>query len=147
MLDIFNNAKEIGSLLLVENNNYDELKNEISNTNTIFTEENEKIISLIKESNILSKKYDIVVTNPPYMNTTSMSINLKKYITDNYSDFKYDLFSAFIIKNSHFANNNGYMGFMTPYVWMFISSYEKLRSYIIDNMDISSLIQLEYSAL
>ena len=148
LIDNFRNAKEIGSLLILENYDYSQLEKNINNDETIFgIELKEKLIPIIKIANILSQKYDIIVTNPPYMNTTSMSINLKDYITNNYLDYKYDLFSAFIIRNTLFTNNRSYIGFMTPYVWMFISSYEKLRNYIIDNLNISSLIQFEYSAL
>ena len=144
----FKNAKEIGSLLLLDNNDYSNLEKTIKNDSTIFgIELRDKLLPIIKIANILSKKYNIVVTNPPYMNTTSMSNNLKNYINENYTDYKYDLFSAFVIRNSTLACENGFMGFMTPYVWMFISSYEKLRNYIIDTLNISSLIQLEYSAL
>lgn len=148
LIDKFKNAKEIGSLLTIEDNDYNKLEEEIVNNTTIFgIELREKLLPIIKVANILNLKYNIVVTNPPYMNTTSMNNNLKNYITERYPDFKYDLFSAFIVRNSYLSNANGYMGFMTPYVWMFISSYEKLRRYIIDKLNISSLIQLEYSAL
>ncbi|MEG2610151.1 MAG: BREX-1 system adenine-specific DNA-methyltransferase PglX, partial [Bacilli bacterium] len=75
-----------------------------------------------------------------------MSKNLKDYIVDRYKDVKYDLFSAFIVRNNQFSKENGNLGFMTPYVWMFISSYENLRRYLIDNACITSLIQFEYSA-
>lgn len=148
LVESFKNAKEIGSLLILENKNYEDLKNIIENDDTIFgIEMRNKIIPLINVANILSNKYDVVVTNPPYMNNNVMSNNLKKYIYANYSDVKSDMFSAFVLKNSYLSKDETYLGFMTPYVWMFISSYEKLREYIIDRMNISSLIQLEYSAL
>ena len=148
LVEKFKNAKEIGSLLILDNNDYSNIEKYIYDDNTIFgIELREKLLPIIKIARILSQKYDIVVTNPPYMNTTSMSKNLKKYITDEYPDYKYDLFSAFIIRNASLTKKNGYMGFMTPYVWMFISSYEKLRNHIIEYLNISSLIQFEYSAL
>lgn len=87
------------------------------------------------------------MTNPPYMNNSVMSLNLKNYIQEHYKSVKSDLFSSFIIRNSLYGDENSYLGFMTPYVWMFISSYEELRKYIIEERDISSLIQFEYSAL
>lgn len=148
LIDNFKNAKEIGSLLILEDNNYSELEKSIYDNETIFgTDMKEKLLPIIRIAKILSKKYDIVVTNPPYMNTTSMSINLKNYVVNKYTDYKYDLFSAFIVRNSNFTNQNGFMGFMTPYVWMFITSYKSLRKYVLDNINISSLIQMEYSAL
>ncbi len=142
------NAKEIGSLLLLENRDYKELENIIENDNTIFgIEMKDKILPLIRIANILSNKYEIVVTNPPYMNQTLMSNQLKQYIKEKYGNFKTDLFSAFIIKNAMMVKEYSYLGFMTPMVWMFISSYEPLRNYILNDLSISSLIQLEYSAL
>ena len=147
LIDKFKNAKEIGSLLLLNNNDYEELKREVENDNTIFgIELREKLLPIIKIAKILTKKYDVVVTNPPYMNKGSMSDNLKKYIFKNYANYKTDLFSAFIINNIRLTKKDCYLGFMTPYVWMFISSYEELRNYLFENVKIDSLIQLEYSA-
>lgn len=142
------NAKEIGSLLILENNDYSELEKNVCDDTTIFGMElREKLLPIIKNAKMLSNKYDIIVTNPPYMNNNVMSAKLKEYIQENYKSGKSDMFSSFIIRNSLYGNEDSYLGFMTPYVWMFISSYEKLRNYIIENMNISSLIQLEYSAL
>lgn len=147
LIEKFKNAKEIGSLLLLNNNDYEELKREVENDNTIFgIELREKLLPIIKIAKILTKKYDVVVTNPPYMNKGSMSDNLKKYIFKNYANYKTDLFSAFIINNIRLTKKDCYLGFMTPYVWMFISSYEELRNYLFENVRIDSLIQLEYSA-
>lgn len=148
LIDNFKDAKEIGSLLILEDNDYNNLEKEIENNNNIFgIELREKINPLIKLAKIIQNKYNIVVTNPPYMNNSVMSLNLKNYIQENYKSVKSDLFSSFIIRNSFYGNEDSYLGFMTPYVWMFISSYEDLRKYIIEKINISSLIQLEYSAL
>ena len=97
---------------------------------------------IIKQAKILSNKYDIVVTNPPYINLTAMSLKLKDYILKQFADYKYDMFSAFIKRNTDFGLDSSYLGFMTPNVWLFISSYEKTRNYIINNANVSSLIQL-----
>ncbi|MEG1506751.1 MAG: BREX-1 system adenine-specific DNA-methyltransferase PglX, partial [Bacilli bacterium] len=141
--DTFDNAKEIGSLLLVDNNEYSDV---LTYINKIITMDTTKLLkdipSLIKQAEILSKKYDVVVTNPPYMNNSVMSPKLKEYLLLNYKDIKSDLFSAFIIRDSYFGKTEAYLGHMTPNVWMFISSYEKLREYIINNLSINSLIQI-----
>lgn len=148
LIDNFKNAKEIGSLLILENKDYTELKKTIENDDSIFgVEIKNKILPLIKIANILSNKYDIVVTNPPYLNSSFMSVNLKKYIGNNYTNVKSDIFSSFIIKNYNLGKENAYIAFMTPYVWMFISSYEDLRDFVIENTNIKSFIQMEYSAL
>lgn len=148
LIDNFKDAKEIGSLLILENKDYSNLVKELESNDTIFALELKgKLNPIIKVSNILTKKYDVVVTNPPYMNNSVMSNNLKNYIQTNFKKVKSDIFSAFILRNSIYGKSNSYLGFMTPYVWMFISSYEELRKYIIEEKNISSLIQLEYSAL
>lgn len=147
LIDNFKNVKEIGSLLLLDNNDYNNLEQEIESNNTIFgIELRNKLIPIIKIANILTKKYDIVVTNPPYLGNAVMPEYLKNYILKNYNLYKSDTFSSFIKRNSLFLLKDGYMSFMTPYVWMFIQSYEGLRKYLIDNLNITSLIQFEYSS-
>lgn len=93
---------------------------------------------------LLAQKYTIVCTNPPYMN--KYNTKLKKFITDNYKDYSGDLFSAYMYRNFELCKPGGYCGFMTPFVWMFIKTYEKLRWYILNNKAITTLIQMEYSA-
>jgi hypothetical protein len=70
---------------------------------------------------------------------------VKKHLKDNFKGYEKDLFSAFIIRNLQLAKEQGQLGFMTPFVWMFISSYENLRAKLIDEATITTLIQLEYS--
>src|SRR5699024_10329513 len=69
----------------------------------------------------------------------------KKYVKDNYEETKKDLFATFIVRCLELAKKDGLTGYMSPFVWMFISSYEDLRKNIIDNHTINNLIQLEYS--
>ncbi len=83
LIDTFKNAKEIGSLLILNNNNYTNLKQELIDDNTIFgIELRKKLLPIIQIANILMNKYDIVVTNPPYMNNSVMSVHLKDYIVE-----------------------------------------------------------------
>ena len=153
--ETFKNGKEIGSLLIIKHMNYKKVLDRINNISNsqlnIFEMEkinivNEKFVPLLIIAEILSSEYDVVVTNPPYMNSSLMSTKLKEYTNKNYTDFKSDLFSSFIIKNINITKDEGYLGYMTPYVWMFIATYEKLRNYIINNVSINNLIQFEYSA-
>ncbi|MCR1973064.1 BREX-1 system adenine-specific DNA-methyltransferase PglX [Clostridium sporogenes] len=101
---------------------------------------------LIKQSYIMEQTYDILVTNPPYMGSKYMNPILTEFIKDNYENTKSDLFSAFIEYCFTKVRKEGHLGMITPFVWMFISSYEKLRQYVVENKNISSLIQLEYNA-
>ena len=75
-----------------------------------------------------------------------MSGELKKYVVKNYKAYSSDLFAVFIKRNFDFTLENGYLGFMTPFVWMFIKSYEQLRKFIINEKSIATLVQMEYSA-
>lgn len=146
--DTYLNAKEIGSLIIPTNDNYDDLLNFINHNNTIeIMLLRENLNGIINQDKLLSKKYSVVVTNPPYLNNSLMSNNIKEYLSIHYKNYKNDLFSAFMIKNINLGKDDSYFGFMTPYVWMFISSYEQLRDKIISEYKISSLIQFEYSAL
>lgn len=156
LINIFKNAQEIGSLLSVENYDYqlfidylDKLKllGQLTLESEYWYREIIPIMKkLAKQAIIMSQKYTIVCTNPPYMNNTYMTPVLKKYIEDNFMDYKVDIFSAFMVKCLDYCKEAGKIGLLTPYVWMFISSYEKLRKKILENTTITTLVQLEYNA-
>ena len=93
----------------------------------------------------LARGFDCVVANPPYMGSSSFGPFLSKWVKKNYPDVKSDLFSSFVVRMFTLAKEHGECGVMSPFVWMFIGSYEKLRTEIIDNRTLTSLIQLEYS--
>lgn len=101
---------------------------------------------LIDAGKVLSGRYAAVITNPPYMATKYMPDRLREYVSIEYPDFKSDLFAAFIVRCSELCESYGHLGFLAPYVWMFIQSYEKLREYVYAHMTFSSLVQLEYNA-
>lgn len=154
LVSAFKDAKEIGSLLMIKKLDYKRFVEYLLNiqekgTNDIFEfswieEVLPKMLQITKQAAILSNKYTVVTTNPPYMG--KMEGNLKQFVTKNYKDFSSDIFAVFMRRNFDFAIKGGYLGFMTPFVWMFIKSYEKLRQYIIQNKGISTLVQMEYSA-
>ena len=150
----FDNAKEYGSLIFAPKGNYAALYDRIDaigggEAEDIFQMEyqrmaQELLLPLVKQAEIMSGKYDIVATNPPYMN--KFSPRLKDYIQQHFADYKGDLFSVFMFRNFAFCKEKGYSGFMTPNVWMFIKSYEELRRYIINQKSIASLIQMAKGA-
>ncbi|URN84940.1 BREX-1 system adenine-specific DNA-methyltransferase PglX [Acetobacterium wieringae] len=156
LIEVFTDAKEYGSILEMPLLDFEALSKRIKEINeTVYDNIMDRIaqddirnrfVPLLKQAEILVSKYEIVCTNPPYLNTKYMPANLKKYIEAKYSDYKSDMFSAFMVKCSQICKKNGHIGLITPFVWMFISSYEKTRSYLINNTTISSLIQLEYNA-
>lgn len=93
----------------------------------------------------LSRRFTCTVANPPYMGSSSFNPFMSKWIKKNYPDVKSDLFSSFVVRMFKFAKDHGECGVMSPFVWMFIGSYEKLRNEIINDRTLTSLIQLEYS--
>lgn len=148
LLEVLKDAKEYGSILQMPkvdfekiNERFEQVAEEISMYNTYLLGE---FKSIIRPAFIMSKKYAVVATNPPYLN--KYDSKLKDFINAKYKDYSGDLFSVFIYRNFDFCNNGGYTGFMTPFVWMFIQAYEKTRNYIVKNKTITTLIQMEYSA-
>ena len=111
---------------------------------TLFNLDYEDVLNDWNFRRLLVKKYVAVCTNPPYLN--KYNDKLKKLVTKYYKAYSGDLFSVFMYRNFDLCQKNGYAGFMTPFVWMFIKTYEKLREYIINNKSITTLIQMEYSA-
>ncbi|MBS6629989.1 BREX-1 system adenine-specific DNA-methyltransferase PglX [Lactobacillus paracasei] len=102
------------------------------------------LLGILKITQVLQTHFDVVATNPPYLNR--MNGDLKKYVKKYYKAYSGDLFSVFIWKNIEMTKQDGYSAYMTPFVWMFIKTYEGLRKSILDSKQISSLIQMEYSA-
>ena len=105
----------------------------------------ERVLRVLEQAEALTQRYHVVVANPPYMGGKGMNPAIKQFLQDNFADYKSDLFSAFIVRSLSLALSNGYLGFMSPFVWMFISSYEELRKRLISEATITTLVQLEYS--
>ena len=154
LVEQFRHAKEIGSLQTIEAGDYNRFTQYLlscENTGQIDFSKNywfktvrPLMFKLTRQAEIMSRKYAVVATNPPYMN--KLESHLKDFVTSKYKEYSGDLFSAYIYRNFDFCKPNGYSAFMSPFVWMFIKTYENLRSYIIKQKSISSLIQMEYSA-
>ncbi len=151
LVTLFSDATELGSIMQFEKQyDIELLKSEITKIKAdeldVFgiAASKDSIINMLNIINVLQIKYEVVVTNPPYMNKFETS--LKKYINNHFKAYKGDLFSVFIFNNLQMLKPDGYAAYMTPFVWMFIKTYEALRTYIVDNKQISSLIQMEYSA-
>lgn len=148
----FMDAKTLGSIIeLPANYDYAGMRNALEPVATaqkisLFGNQQtaQQLLEIIATAETMTQRYDVVVTNPPYLN--KMNSTLKKYVKKHYKDYSADLFSVFIWHNINMTKANGYAGYMTPFVWMFIKSYEKLRTALLSNVKIDSLIQLEYSA-
>lgn len=156
LVQVYLNAKEIGTLSTIEDKDYSGFmgyldkcseQGQVTLDGDRWTKnELPQLKELAKQATMMKSKYTVVCTNPPYLPNKKMPKELKAYIEDNYSNYKSDTFSAFIVRCLEYSKYNAYVGMLTPLVWMFISSHEKLRAYILGNSNISSLVQLEYNA-
>ena len=142
----FENADTYGSLITVnaecpyeiEN---DEIKNSDDVTSLWLNASQLKHFKRLYD--ILSQRYDVVCTNPPYMGSTNMNATLVNYLKSNYPDSKSDFFAAFIERGFTMAKYNGYNCMVTMQSWMFLSSYEAMRNKILVSKTISSLMHME----
>lgn len=139
-------AKEYGSIISVTPQDwealyarFDEIENE--STPSIYTELVLELKTMVQVAEALAQKYDVVVTNPPYMGSSGMNAKLSDFVKKNYSDSKSDLFAVFIEKCGQMAKKKGYQAMITQHAWMFLSSFEKLRTKLL-NMDIVNMAHL-----
>lgn len=151
LLHTFVDAKEYGSILNVEKRDYDgflktwELVAEATLENVVmiawYNECNQIVPTLAKQAKIMSKKYDVVITNPPYMGTSNGNAKLNEFIKKNYPHSKSDMFAVFIERCEQMIKENGYQAMITQHAWMFLSSFEKLRTklQLVDTVNMAHL--------
>ena len=155
LIEAFKDAQELGTLQTIKGADYksfaEYLLNLESSTEQLdvfsmswINDTLPKMLQFTKQAVIMSRKYTVVCTNPPYMN--KLEGQLKDFVVDNYKAYSGDLFSVFMYRNFGYCKPDGYSAFMTPNVWMFIKTYENLRKYIIDQKSIVTLIQMAKGA-
>lgn len=136
LLNTLNDAKEYGSLLNVEDYDWELLEKFVENTDTEsqisfdtygLDETAEQLKQLIRIGKVMAQKYEVVVTNPPYAGTSNLSAKVNNFVKKNYPDSKADLFAVFIERCGEMLKKNGYQAMITQHAWMFLSSFEKLR--------------------
>lgn len=124
-------AKEYGSILTVTQQDWSALYDRFSEITEDINMSRDvalaELLPLVQVAEALAQKYDVVVTNPPYMGMPGMSADLANYVKNYYPDSKTDLFAVFIEKCKALLKVNGYQAMITQHAWMFLSSYEKLR--------------------
>ena len=103
-------------------------------------EASERLQKLINIGESLAQKYDVVVTNPPYMGSSGMGAKLSDYVKNEYPETKSDLSTVFMEKTIDMCAQSGCMAMINIPVWMFISSYEKLRGNVIRNNTLISMV-------
>ncbi|HHX8373808.1 TPA: BREX-1 system adenine-specific DNA-methyltransferase PglX [Vibrio alginolyticus] len=149
----FTQAKTFGSLIDVPSDEHEQLK-ELLRTLVELQESGDsmqktaakQLIEFVHQALILSIRYDAVIANPPYMGAKGMNSHLSKHIKLSYPSSKSDLFSVYIERCLALGNSACELGMVTPYVWMFIGSFEKLRESLITQNTLTTLVQLEYNA-
>lgn len=145
-------AKEYGSLINIEMRDwillrrFAELKNDNGQMQLNLhgeVEASETLQKIISIGETLAQKYEVVVTNPPYMGSSGMSGKLACWVKDNYPDSKSDLFAVFIERGNDFVVQHGFNCMVTMQSWMFLSSFEKMRTKLLESTAISNLMHME----
>ncbi|MBM6970014.1 BREX-1 system adenine-specific DNA-methyltransferase PglX [Mordavella massiliensis] len=138
-------AKEYGSILNITPVDFaalyarfDEVRDDISMSKESVLN---SLLPLVQVAEALDRKYDVVVTNPPYMGSSNMSARLAEYIKENFQNGKTDLFAAFIYRCYVMTGKNGFIAMITQHGWMFLSSYEKMRQ---DLMQCANLVNMAH---
>ena len=131
LVDELRDAKEYGSILNISQVDFaalyariDEVRDDISMFREIVLS---SILPLIQVAEVMEQKYDVVVTNPPYMAVSNAGAKVNDYVKKNFPDSKADLFAVFIERCGQMTKKNGYQAMITQHAWMFLSSFEKLR--------------------
>ena len=132
----YEEGREFGSILQV-----DTLEPAPEQTENLFDVAYEEAEMKWNFRRLLAQKYDVVVTNPPYMGASGMSAKLSEFVKKNYPDSKSDLFAVFIERCGKMVKPNGFQAMITQHAWMFLSSFEKLRAKLL-NVDIVGMVHL-----
>ena len=138
LADDLADAKEYGSIIDVSPVDFDALlarfeEIRAGDSGDLFEAANRQlalntVLPLVRQTQVMAQQYDVVVTNPPYMGASGMSAKLSGYVKTCYPDSKSDLFAVFIERCGQMTKMNGYQAMITQHAWMFLSSFEKLRT-------------------
>ena len=150
LADSFRNAKTIGSLLKIKHMNWERIAEtlDLLENKVVYNIFNERLNSvgvrlikkLVKQAQILSDKYDVMITNPPYIGISSMEEPVREYANTFYPNSKSDMFAMFM--EAEFVKSNGFLAMINMHSWMFLSSFEKLRRHLIDTQEIVTMAHL-----
>ena len=147
ILTQLHDAKEYGSILTIPPQDWDALYarfDEVADESSFHRESiRKKLLPLVRVAQTLAQKYDVVVTNPPYMGSSGMGAKLAEYVKKNYPDSKSDLFAIFIEHGNQMVKPNGMNSMVTMQSWMFLSSFEKMRVNLLQTKTITNLMHME----
>ncbi len=154
LVETFENGKTVGSLLKVEPINFACLdgalekisKDAVVNLFNIdfMNAGMKRLKELSNLAKILSAQYDVMITNPPYLNSAKIEGKTKEYLIGAYPDSKTDMFSMFM--EVPFTKQNGFRAIVNPDSWMFLGSFEKLRRNLINTNHIITMAHLGLGA-
>ena len=155
LLDIFMDAKEYGSILTVKKYNWERLEQflvdseeegQISLNSIGVEQERAKLLQMIKQGKCLEGKYDVAITNPPYMGVGNVGGKLYDFVCDQYEAFKQDMYCVLVKRVYHFTKSDGYQAMITQQSFMFNSRFEKMRDWIIPSYTLNNLVYLDTGA-
>ena len=145
----FEQAKNFGSLIVPKLRDPAEALRVVDTRDfggdLLLKEIQERVVAVLRMAEALSPKYHVVVANPPYMGSGGMNPALKKKIEIDFKEYKADLFSAFIRRCRDLGIGFSRIGMMTPNVWMYISSHQKLRDLLLKKSRLTNLLELPLS--
>lgn len=151
LLDAMQDAKEYASILTIKDYNWELLYRFVSTVDFDgqldfdagnLEETKEKLWRLVEIAAMLAQKYDVVVTNPPYMGVSNASTKVQELVKKEYPDSKSDLFAVFIERCGRMLRQNRYQAMITQQSWMFLSSFEKLRTKLLQAVNIVNMAHL-----
>lgn len=155
LIATLHDAKEYGSIISVADYDWDLLHQfaaefDISGEMNLFDSfgieaTQQRLQELVAVGEVLAQKYEVVVTNPPYMGSGGMGAKLSAYVKQNYPDSKSDLFAVFMEACHKMTQENGYQAMITMQGWMFLSSFETMRKNILSEQ-IVNLVQIGYNS-
>jgi len=139
-------AKEYGSILTVTQQDwdalyarFDEIREDIDISRDVALN---KLLPLVQVAQALAQKYDVVVTNPPYMGSDSMGAKLKDYVTTTFYDIRYDLYAVFVERCLNFKKQNGYVAMITQNSFLFALCFDRMRTALLSKATIANAVHL-----
>ena len=152
LLELFENAKTFGSLMQVPPKLEAKLPVIEQRLKYVLKHGNlthgpaHVIKPLLHQASLLARQYDCVVANPPFLDSKYHNTHVKLVIKKLFKSYNKNLFSCFLIRGLQLTINDGYLSYLTPFVWLFIDSYEQLRSFILNNTSLVSMVKPSYTA-
>ena len=146
VLSKLHDAKEYGSILTVTPQDWAALYDRFTEITEDINMSREtalgELLPLVQVAEALAQKYDVVVTNPPYMSTSNADIKVNQYIKNNFAIAKSDLYSVFIAKCGSMVKKHRFQAMITQHSWMYLASFEKMRQVLLKGSDVVNMAHL-----